>query len=365
MSSCMRLLVLCSSIMYTGCPSPNAPNLPERVDAGGGGGGGVVACTETNQCAADQICIDGACEVPFTGCRTDRDCDEGALCFDGTCIRDCSEGGASCPAGMSCVREGRDGLCLITCRTDRDCPERTECVEVARDQRVCVPMEDGGISCGNDGACPRGFVCDEETNRCIDEEIIIEGCREDRDCADDQRCIDDMCREVDGRCRSDRDCGENAECIDNWCVSQGDDPDVCEDNRDCPDGMICHDEFFRCLRDPDEGCESNRDCDDEFVCIAGMCRLEDFAPCGEGFQSCDPDWMVCDDQLGVCLPPSCANGQRCPDGLTCRDDIFCLPGGGPAERCEDNRDCEDGQVCRRGRCQEDNGGGGGDPEGRG
>ena len=254
MSSCLRLLVLCSCMIYAACPTPSAPNLPDRADAGGGGGGGgVVACTETSECAADQICVDGACEAPFTGCRTDRDCDEGSMCFDGICIRDCSDGGESCPDGMTCVRSDGDGLCLITCRSDRDCPERTECKEVERGQSVCVPMDGEGVRCGNDGACPRGQVCDEETNQCVEDGVQIEGCRDDRDCGDGERCIDEMCREVDGRCRSDRDCGDNAECIDNWCVSQGDDPEICRDNRDCPDGMICHDDYFRCISDPREG----------------------------------------------------------------------------------------------------------------
>ena len=182
-------------------------------------------------------------------------------------------------------------------------------------------MDDEGVTCGNDGACPRGQVCDEATNRCVEEQNDL--CRADDDCGAGERCIDDMCREVDGRCRSDRDCGENAECVENWCVSVEEpepEPEICREDGDCPDGMVCHDEYFRCIDDPDRGCRRDSDCSNEFACIEGMCRPDGPQPCGEGFEPCQFDWMVCDPQLGVCLPPSCANGQRCPEGLMCEEE---------------------------------------------
>ena len=167
----------------------------------------------------------------------------------------------------------------------------------------------------------RGQVCDEATNRCVEEQNDV-SC--DDDCGEGERCIDDMC-EVDGRCRSDRDCGENAECVENWCVSVEEpepEPRSVEKTATVRKGWSV-DEYFRCIDDRTVGVNDS-DCSNEFACIEGMCRPDGPQPCGEGFEPCQFDWMVCDPQLGVCLPPSCANGQRCPEGLMCEEELWCV-----------------------------------------
>ncbi|MDE0882059.1 MAG: hypothetical protein OSB21_05645 [Myxococcota bacterium] len=355
----LYLVFTVACMVLSACPEPTAPSLP-RADAGVVGDAGTLqdsgsqACAQNSDCPDDQTCVGGACELPFTGCQTDRDCSEGAICFDGVCLRTCGNGGDVCPDGLTCVESPEGGLCVISCETDRDCPERTECQRVDRNTQICAPMEGGGVTCGLNGACPEGQQCNLETNICEEDGTPQpEDCAGDRDCGDGERCLEGMCQEVDGRCRNDRDCGDNAECIENWCVSGDPDPEPAECNRDedCENGMICHPEFLRCIDNPADGCQSNNECQDGFACVRNLCRPEEAQPCGDGFPACEPDWLVCDEAIGACMPQSCAGDQTCPDGMVCEEGIWCLPAEGPGPGgCGNDADCPGDQVCRRDRC---------------
>ena len=154
--------------------------------------------------------------------------------------------------------------------------------------------------------------------------------------------------------------GENAECVENWCVaskSPSQNPRSVEKTATVRKGWSVTTSTSAASTTRTVGVDDSG-CSNEFACIEEMCRPDSPQPCGEGFEPCQFDWMVCDPQLGVCLPPSCANGQRCPEGLMCEEELWCVPQ--EPERCRSARDCEDGQVCERGRCVE--GGGGGLPE---
>lgn len=98
-----------------------------EVDASGGTPSGIGAqCSGANDpgCGVGAVCVLGYCR---SGCTTDAECPQGALCLGseppfGCSLKSelsCKDGGTSCEAPLVC---GVDGKCRFPCQKDADCP---------------------------------------------------------------------------------------------------------------------------------------------------------------------------------------------------------------------------------------------------
>jgi Cys-rich repeat protein len=91
-------------------------------------GAGPAACVADADCAAGEVCVDGACQ-PAAECVADADCAAGEACVDGACqpAAECVAD-ADCAAGEVCV----GGACEpapAACVADADCAAGEACVE--------------------------------------------------------------------------------------------------------------------------------------------------------------------------------------------------------------------------------------------
>jgi len=164
----------------------------------------------------------GCVEVPPPTrkyCAGDWECEEGELCTDIGCVELC-EIDEDCPDGTVC----RDGLCL---NPQEDTPEH----------------KDG--RCNDNTDCDEGYYCSNSG----------------------------YCLPIDGNyCIEDRDCEEEEICIDNRCVIEGSDGDVDGDS----DGDVD--------TNPPPVCSNSNECPEGWDCINGVCKLPcryDYE-CGEG-----------------------------------------------------------------------------------
>lgn len=144
-------------------------------------GSGEFTCAPGTVCNDDGICVDTAC-VTVT-------CDEGQICEDGVCKGWCD--GVTCPYGQVC----RVGACVdpcdgVTCDADYYC-----------ELGVCM------IRC-TCGQCAPGLVCDDSTERCVDDGCIGVSCPAGSHC-EAGSCVDDCQGAV---CPSGDSC-EQGECV--------------------------------------------------------------------------------------------------------------------------------------------------------
>jgi alpha-tubulin suppressor-like RCC1 family protein len=199
---------------------------------------------------------------------------------------------SECAAPLIC----RLGYCRNECVASEDCLAPAQCLHDDQGRGVCqTPAEK---SCALQTDCTSPLVC--RFRQCVNE------CTTERDCPAGQRCreggacIDD----VRGRCEVDRDCPGDLVCRrDGYCRQ------ACFEDRDCRDNDACLDDagFVDCpmirqsyCRDPDRDglnacffeCMSTGDCPTGRSCIGGLCRFS--CPCpGDGWV-CDAD--------AVCVP---------------------------------------------------------------
>ena len=260
-----RIGLLIFGLMYAACsPSVDAP------------------CAVEADCAAGQICQDGACVQGAEAdagpvCTSSLDCSEpGTRCRGGRCVPiDGNDAGAGegdagvtpggCGNGPACsdrtiagrpIERCVDGECRQSCIGDRMCRGDTPiCVEVADESgevgRSCMPAE-----CQRTNDCDEGQVC--ESSRCRDATF----CDGDSDCAASELCNGEgVCVERDG-CLVDDDCEDNGTCNDGYCYAA----QSCSDQAPCAAGLDCV--AGRCV----EGiCRSAADCEQGQLCSAGQC----------------------------------------------------------------------------------------------
>ncbi len=95
-------------------------------------------CLQNADCAADQLCVDGACVGQATPeCRTDRQCPGGQRCVEAQCVE-----GSGCRSDLDCDAQQicRDTACItVACRQDSDCAGETRCQD---NQCITPPAED-------------------------------------------------------------------------------------------------------------------------------------------------------------------------------------------------------------------------------
>ncbi len=191
-----------------------------------------------NDCASDQLCVDGQCEDRNSDgmCTENEDCrGEDAVCVDGDCLARCKDR-SECESSSEICRQG---LCVpIECRFNADCGQSEVCVDA-----TCKP------SCQDDGDCESGYVCDGAGF-----------CR----------------RDPDVECRSD------AECLSGEVCQQGECASICNCNQQCPSGEVCDMEATDASNtglctDPDAPsddpeCRNDCQCPSGESCESGTCR---------------------------------------------------------------------------------------------
>ncbi|MCB9523745.1 MAG: hypothetical protein H6702_10280 [Myxococcales bacterium] len=318
---------------------------PAAVDAAGPDAAAVDAVAPDVAPSPDAAVEDGAadadagwpCDGPYPAdvratCAVDADCAPGDRCVEQPCC--------ACEAGRWTCAEG----CLLTvcepvpacgpdpsgCEGDADCPAGDVCAP----DPTCPP-----VNC----RCERGtWVCDAACGGRCQTPVACEGanpqgCTEDAQCADGERCVPDP----EG-CRS------------SGCLCDGG-AWVCLP--DCGGG-VCQPAPLCEGPPPAQGCEADRDCGAGARCLPAQ-------RCAPSECECDGDtgaWQCTDDCApGICQPdgpcgpnPAGCTQVGCPEGQQCvRDADQCAPSscecdaGSGAWVC--TRDCGGGGRCRETR----------------
>ncbi len=108
------------------------------------------------------------------GCKTDKDCTNGLVCADNTCV-ECNTD-AQCPSGKKCSAHAC--VAKSQCEHDDQCPDGQVCQAGA-----CK-------ACSSDGDCGPGGTC--QAGACQKPKK----CAKDSDCADDEDCKEGVCRKA-------------------------------------------------------------------------------------------------------------------------------------------------------------------------
>ncbi|TNF38386.1 MAG: hypothetical protein EP329_00525, partial [Deltaproteobacteria bacterium] len=377
-------------------PTGSFPGSPCRGDALSpcdAVAGAQMSCTATGVCAVG--CVDG-------GDTTCRGVDPGLKCSAAAgdvCVYDCAAG---CPGGYSCFQLEETCLptgtfpgspCLAaTVGAEPSCGDVASATEpggavamsCVRDQCVvpCAGGETGDARCAGvdpvlgcseaagacvpvcvDGACPDGFSCFGQEERCLPTgSFPTSPCAVDLPCGalpgpggvalgmrcEAGQCVvpcadlggDALCGAVDASLG----CSETADA----CVP------VCVDGA-CGDGFSCFTQEDRCLptgafpgspcrSDPEDACDQDLlgHPDIDMVCLDGTCVVDCAAGgdyvCGQVDGS-----LGCSSAAGGACLPRCEEDGSCPEGLACfASEGTCLPVGAfPGSPCEDG----DGAGC--------------------
>ena len=235
----------------------------------------------TNNCRADQVCVNDVCQCPPDTIEVN------GICVAGNCIDD-----SQCGDCESCV----GNQCTNNCRADQVC---------VNDVCQCPPdhVEANGL------CVPGNCVDDSECGDC--ESCVGNQCT--NNCRADQVCVDDVCECPPGFIEANGMCVEMPPCCDPLTEIEVD--GKCEPNPcwgvECPDGEICKD--GNCVPDPCKDVE----CPDGEICVDGVCKTD---PC-YGIE-CPPGYIC---ECGECIPDRC--WECCEDMKQCSHD------------CEDCHEC--------------------------
>jgi hypothetical protein len=312
-------------------------------------------CVNDSNCAADEICEDGACEQAPPPCTSNGECELGDSCVGGYCLPPCPpEGNDGCAPGEEDAGDGCDA------------------------EACCGGYHDNNPPCVADSQCEGGNICDDGV--CVPPETPC-----DVSCPSGEECVEGVCEPGGNPCLEDSECAGGEVCVDGHCHEgeppcQGEDCDDCTWDQDCAGGEICVAGECHPAEPPVE-CANNGDCPANQVCEGGFC---------DGKESCDsdsdcPNGEACDESAGVCVPehppidcdgdsdcPSgetcvggfCSGGDECQDNGDCVGDSVCVNNGGvelcvpphPPIPCDGAGDCPSGDTCLSGYCGADDGG---------
>jgi Cys-rich repeat protein len=188
-----------------GCKSDADCQQGERCDVYCGNGWCKGQCVPVEQgCASNADCREGEfCEVPPECGVYDENGEQRWDCTGVCKVKEKEEciSDVECQLGFICEPDcGPDGFCagacVQGCRSDRDCPEGALCAAIECFAfpciAQCVPVQ---WECGENAACPAGFAC--ENGKCVP---VQEGCKADADCPEGQLCEQVMvdCRDPAG-----------------------------------------------------------------------------------------------------------------------------------------------------------------------
>ena len=369
-------------------PTGSFPGSPCRDDAAApcdAVGGAPMTCTSTGVCAVD--CGAGGADL----CRT---VDAGLTCSSAAgdvCVYDCAAG---CPGGYSCLDS--EGACLPTggfpgspclaatvgaepsCGALPNPADAANPIAMSCTADVCVVPCQGGASddarcaavdpslgCSAaggacvptcvDGACPDGFSCFGQEDRCLPiGSFPTSPCGADSPCSAlsgpggielAMACVAGQCVIPCYPSTGDALCGAvdaSLGCSDTAgaCVP------VCNAGA-CPDGFSCFDQEERCLPTgafPGSPCRADVEdpCDQDLLghpdvdmaCVNDLCLV---GCAGGGDYLCgqvDPS-LACSAAAGDVCVPRCDGAKSCPAGLSCfASEGTCLPTGSfPGSPC--------------------------------
>jgi len=275
-------------------------------------------CVEP-ECTIADDCAEGACVARFCeACADDSECGDGMVCAEGDCaMRECTTR-AECTGDLGCV----GGLCLA-CASDAHCGAAEACHHGACVERECFPTD----------GCADGLVCDE--GRCLP-------CGDGAECSGVQGCVDGRC----GTCTEDAHCTRDRVCLEGQCRPTCGPTVSCTEPgvlgcRSRAEPLRCGEAF--CAADRRTGYPTTTICDPCLETIGGCPsgRCDDHHRCECTTQADCPDQLAC--RGGVC--------HGCSEDADCGCDRFCAAGECHA-RCTADSDCEGGDRClvETGRC---------------
>jgi hypothetical protein len=162
-------------------------------------------CSQDSDCAEDEICDNGSCNLQPPECQTNSDCEAGEVCLENSCSPadqpKCNQD-SDCPTGQYCAM-GNCSEVPPECESDSDCNFEQIC-----QNEICV---DPKSECNSDQDCPEDKICANEV--CVDD-----FCKVDSDCAELEICESGDCLEVD--CKTDEHCLAGETCIDYQCEEE-------------------------------------------------------------------------------------------------------------------------------------------------
>ena len=230
---------------------------------------------------------------PRDACSSDRDCERGYSCIDGSCIQDVEEDKTT--QTDSVIPSTQEETDSPECYYDSDCGEGYDCIsgncyEIHEETSGSSSLANTQSSC-DDGVCDEGEDC-----------ALDCGCEEDADC------------EAYG---------------DYTCNDRG----VCYVAGDGPGEWLTG-----TSNETETGAETVSACVDE-DCGAYVCETESacYGSCDSGEAACT-DGYVCDTATSTCVLP-CSSDTDCDDGNVCEATGFC------SMSCSLTVPCTEGYGC--------------------
>jgi Cys-rich repeat protein len=274
----------------------------------------------------------------YPPCDSDADCEEGSVCVGGECrpMETCSSDEDCSNPAAVCI----DGYCRAPeCTWDGECAENQKCID-----NVCTDCH-----CQTNADCPLEEFCFGE---CVCREREVVPCDSDGDCAPDELCIDSTCVPMPA-CTGDADCPAGLVCENGRCARPCASDEECGTFHLCVDGHCLQQCYSDALCfEPDTICENNlcvpaecildADCAGEYVrCRSGRC--ESYTPCETDADCGDPNF--------VCLANVCEELPTCSFDANCGAEETCIDGHcRPAPACQTEEDCPEDRDCIGGRC---------------
>ncbi|MCA9628950.1 MAG: hypothetical protein KC766_14825 [Myxococcales bacterium] len=167
-------------------------DLPFVYEATQHWGASCVECREDEDCAADRFCSahsnrgvygqEPRC-VPREGCDADDQCDFAEICVDDACVQGRR---ADCQGWMDC---NGDELCEGGACLTLQCPEEEPFVGASEGGPFCE-------ECRTSEDCGPGLICKDWDRSSVypsPGKCVEPGCKTEQDCRLDQTCVDGSC----------------------------------------------------------------------------------------------------------------------------------------------------------------------------
>lgn len=290
---------------FTGNPNQECFRLP-------------TSCSSSGTCSQDYVCQENSC-VPR--CKTDNECAFNEKCVKSICKLTCRVDN-DCFLGHICL----NNICLYGCHVDDDCSGSESC----RNNKCTNPCLEN--PCGPNALCTvsnHRASCSCGTNFVPNPSAKIgcvrtpaPSCRENKECASGNICIDKVCRTV---CSSDEGCLNKERCdtLSKVCKP------ICRRDDDCRNGEICN--GLVCTI----GCRSDTGCESYEKCVNTKCTNPCDSPtsCGTNAE-CS---VISHRKLCACPSPLVGNPLE-----TCRN---------PTRNCKVDTECPERNVCYGNTCQ--------------